>query len=131
MATILVVDDEGEIVQVLAEILGEQGYRVVGAANGRQGRQLLEETKPDLVLLDFMMPVLDGPGMLREMTAHPVFRNIPVLLLSSLPEAAAAEEARGYAAFLRKPFRLPALLRTIARLIGDASAGEPTRERPR
>ncbi len=65
MRTILVVDDEFAITTTLETILGDAGYRVLTAADGRQGMARLVENAPDLILLNHMMPVLDGPGMLR------------------------------------------------------------------
>ena len=69
MATVLVVDDEFGIVDVLETILTDEGYRVLTACNGKQGLVRLAEQKPDVILLDFMMPILGGDGMLRAMAA--------------------------------------------------------------
>jgi CheY-like chemotaxis protein len=115
MATVLVIDDEFGISEVLTEILGDAGYQVLTAIHGRQALERIAETRPDVILLDFMMPVLDGPGTLAALSADPVHRDIPVILMSSLPEASVAEQASGYTAFLRKPFRVAAVLEAIAR----------------
>lgn len=119
--TVLIVDDEFGIAEVLEAILGDSGYRVVTAINGKQGLARLEETRPDVVLLDLMMPILDGPGMLRTMQANPVFRDIPVVVMSSLAEAVVMEMGIRCFAFLRKPFRAAAVRETIARAIESAS----------
>ena len=71
VARILVVEDEFGIAEVLQSALTDAGHDVMIAINGRQGLERLKETRPDLVILDFMMPVLDGPGMLREMRNTP------------------------------------------------------------
>lgn len=118
MKTVLVVDDEFGIAEVLEAILTDEGYRVVTAINGQQGLARLAEARPDIVLLDFMMPVLDGPGMLRTMKADPAYRDLPVVMMSSLGEVAVAEACSGYAAFLRKPFRVPMVVQMVASLIG-------------
>jgi two-component system response regulator VicR len=60
MKTILVVDDEYALVESITELLQEEGYRVVSAGNGRDGLAMLQKEKPDLVLVDFMMPIADG-----------------------------------------------------------------------
>ena len=60
MPTVLIVDDEISILEVLEDVLLEAGYVVVTALNGREGLERLAETRPDLILLDLMMPVLDG-----------------------------------------------------------------------
>ena len=111
MALILVVDDEFGVAEVLQSILTDAGHEVVTAINGRQGLERLRKTPPDLVLLDFMMPIMDGRAMLKELRADPIHREIPSVVMSSLPESTVAEAANGlYAAFLRKPFKLRAVV---------------------
>jgi CheY-like chemotaxis protein len=110
VALILVVDDEFSVAEVLQSVLADAGHEVVMAVNGRQGLDLLGKRRPDMVLLDFMMPIMDGPAMLKAMKENPAYRNVPAVVMSSLPESAVAEAARGmYAAFLRKPFKLAAV----------------------
>jgi DNA-binding NtrC family response regulator len=121
--TVLIVDDEFGIAEVLEAILDKAGYRVVTAINGKQGLARLEEARPDVVLLDMMMPILDGPGMLRAMQANATFRDIPVIMMSSLTEAAVAESGLSCFAFLRKPFRSARMTETIARAIDSISKG--------
>jgi len=82
MATVLVVDDEFGIVDVLETILTDEGYRVLTACNGKQGLVRLSEEKPDVILSDFMMPILGGGEMLRTMAAQPAYRRIPVIMMS-------------------------------------------------
>ena len=118
MRTVLVVDDEFGIVDVLETNLIDEGYRVLTACNGKQGLVRLSAEKPDVVLLDFMMPILGGAEMLRAMAAEPVHQRIPVIMISSLREDVIAEKCKGYAAFLHKPFRAAAVLSTVARVLG-------------
>ena len=129
MATVLVVDDEFGIVEVITAVLEEEGHHVIAAVNGRQGLERLGEAAVDLVLLDFMMPILDGPAMLRAMQADAALRSIPVVIMTSLDEARVRRECAGYAAYLRKPFligRLPPLLdRLLAARSGGAATCEP------
>jgi len=121
MATVLVVDDEFGIVDVLETILTDEGYRVVTACNGKQGLVMLSEEKPDVVLLDFMMPILGGGEMLRAMAAEPAYQRIPVIMISSLSEDVIAERCKGYVAFLHKPFRAAAVLSAVARVLGSGA----------
>jgi CheY-like chemotaxis protein len=124
MPTVLVVDDEFGIVDVLETVLTDEGYRVLTACNGRQGLERLSAEKPDVVLLDFMMPMLGGAEMLATMAAEPAYRDIPVIMISSLGENAIAAKCTGYVAYLRKPFKATAVLTTIARVLGGgANAG--------
>jgi CheY-like chemotaxis protein len=117
--TLLVVDDEFSLLQVMDAILTDSGFRVIAAINGRVALEQLANAKPDLVLLDYMMPVLDGPSVLRAMAAAAAWRDIPVVMMSSLPEAAVAEQCHGYAAFLRKPFSAAKVIETIRRILGE------------
>jgi CheY-like chemotaxis protein len=115
--TILIVDDEFGIVEVLHVILEEEGYRVFTAANGRRALEQLAENKPDLVILDFMMPLLDGPQTAAAMRADSKLADIPIVMVSALPEAAVRKRFDGYQAFFRKPFDTTALLDVIAELL--------------
>lgn len=117
MATVLVVDDEFGVAEVLEAILGDDGHHVLTAVNGKQGLETVSRDRPDLVLVDFMMPILDGAGMLRAMAANPATANIPVVFMSSLPEHAIADRVGGYAAFIRKPFNIDAVVQTVARVL--------------
>jgi CheY-like chemotaxis protein len=111
MKRILVVDDEAAIVETLRDILVGEGYEVVVAFNGLEGLNQLREAKPDLVLLDVMMPLLDGLGVLAAMQEHPVHRNVPVVLMSAgrVPQIDSLPVRR----FLPKPFELEALLDSV------------------
>ena len=121
MATVLVVDDEPLIAMVLEAMLEDAGYGVATAANGRQGlERLAGAPRPDLVLLDMMMPVMNVPAMLAAMAADPELRGIPVLVLSSLPEEAVRARAGGAAAILLKPCSAEQVLDAIARVLGGA-----------
>ena len=124
MPTVLVVDDEFGIVDVLETILIDEGYRVLTACNGKQGLESLATERPDVVLLDFMMPILGGVEMLAAMMAEPAYRHIPVIMISSLGEDVLAKKCTDYVAYLRKPFRATAVLSTIDRVLGGrANAG--------
>ena len=122
MTTVLVVDDEALIAMALEAALEDAGYRVATAANGRQGlERLAEAPRPEIVLLDMMMPVMNGPAMLAAMAADPELRGIPVVVLSSLPEEAVrARVGEGVAAILLKPCRAEQVLEAIARVLGQA-----------
>jgi CheY-like chemotaxis protein len=96
MATVLVVEDEFGIADLIEAVLEEEGHRILMAANGKHGLEMLAQERPDLVFLDYMMPVMDGAGLLRCMAAAPSLRDIPVVIMSSLPEATVAERCTGY-----------------------------------
>ena len=127
MTTVLVVDDEPLIAMALEAALEDAGYGVSTAANGRQGlERLAEAPRPDLVLLDMMMPVMNGPAMLAAMAADPDLAGIPVVVLSSLPEQAIrARVGEGVAAILLKPCTAEQVLDAISRVLGEAHEAGP------
>jgi len=122
--TILIVDDEFGILEVVEFILSDAGFKVVSALNGQDALAKLEETIPDLVIVDFMMPILDGAGVIKAMRADARFCPIPVILTSALPEHTIKERCQGYQAFLRKPYKTERLMEEVSRLLSGAE--EPT-----
>ena len=125
MRTVLVVDDEFGTVEVLVAALEDAGYRLLTAANGRRALERLEENKPDLVISDVMMPLMDGAAMVAAMRANPSFRDIPVIMMSAAPESALRRRLDSYEAFLRKPFSIPALLEAVHAVFERAGAAPP------
>jgi CheY-like chemotaxis protein len=117
--TVLLVDDEHAILDALAGILEDEGFRVVTAGNGREALARLQEgSLPDVALVDVMMPVMDGRELLREMQGDPRWRDIPVVLMSAVPQSILERAAPlTCAGFFQKPFdlwQLLALLRELA-----------------
>ena len=119
MTTVLVVDDEPLIAMALEAALADAGYQVATAANGRQGLERLAEERVDVVLLDMMMPVMNGPAMLKAMAAEPELRGIPVIVLSSLPQTAIPARADGAAAILQKPYTADQVLKAIESILNE------------
>jgi CheY-like chemotaxis protein len=129
MTTILVVDDEALIAMALEAALEDEGYRVVTAANGKQGLERLTETpRPELVLLDMMMPIMNGPAMLEAMAADSSLSDIPVIVLSSLSKEAVLARTTGVAAILRKPYTVDEILGAIVQVLAK---GGGSRDVPR
>ena len=120
MKRLLIVDDELAIVEALQDILSVEGYDIVTAFNGAEGLQRMTTARPDLVLLDLMMPVMDGREMLRRMRDDATLRDIPVVVMSA--GRISDEERRSSARFLAKPFELDVLLDTIADLLNPRPA---------
>ena len=120
--TILIIDDEFGIVEVVEFILIDAGYRVISALNGQEGLARLEETTPDLVMVDFMMPIMDGAAVIKAMRADERFGKIPVILTSALPEQTIKQRCDGYNAFLRKPYKTETLTEEIARQLDGKSS---------
>jgi DNA-binding response OmpR family regulator len=112
---VLVVDDEPEIVDIVQVVLQHAGYRVRGASSGEACLEALQQELPDLILLDIMMPGLNGWDVLARLQANPAWRQIPVMMLTALAQD--AEIHRGLAAgaveYLVKPFDLVGLLHHV------------------
>lgn len=104
MPTILVVDDEEPVVDLLTDMLHDQGYTVVSAHNGRAALQRVAEQTPDLVISDVMMPFVDGIALTKRLRETHDAQSLPVILTSAaLPPDL---NACGANAFLGKPFDL-------------------------
>ena len=80
---ILVIDDDKELCEFMVDILTPDGYRVITAENGEIGLKMARENKPGVILLDVMMPVLDGYGFLDAQRADPTIASIPIIVLSA------------------------------------------------
>ena len=117
MLRILVVDDEVAILLMLEELLTDAGYAVLTARDGREALARLGEVRPDLIVCDVMMPRLDGRQLCRVIHADPVSHGVPVVLMSAGYQRVEASAEAPYAAFVRKPFQVPALLATIEQVL--------------
>lgn len=119
MAIVLIVDDEFGIATLLEEVFEDEGHRSILAANGRQALERAAETRPDLVITDFMMPVMDGAALIDSLSSNPELKGIPVILMSSLPELTVAERCSGYASFVRKPFKILEVIDLVEGLLAN------------
>jgi len=112
---ILVVDDEFDVAELLAELLAARGHRATSATNGVIAQGLLASADYDVVITDFMMPLMDGVELVGWMRANARLAGVPVIMISAqrdLPEAARALVQ----ATLQKPFSPAALYAAIARV---------------
>ena len=116
---ILVVDDDPVNVEVLRVRLSAQGYEVVTAIDGEEGLQRARELEPDLVLLDVMMPKLDGISVLKELKADITLRFMPVILLTAKADTRDIVNGLGAGAddYLTKPFEQSALVARVRSLL--------------
>jgi len=110
--TVLVAEDEGALVTLLRYNLEREGYRVVEATDGEEAILLAAEEKPDLVLLDWMLPQLSGIEVCRRLRAKPETRNVPIIMLTARGEE--ADRIRGLNTgaddYITKPFSMTELL---------------------
>ncbi|MES2796127.1 MAG: response regulator [Bacteroidota bacterium] len=115
MKTILLIEDSEDIRETTAEILELAGYQVIMAENGKEGVDKANQSKPDLVICDIMMPILDGYGVLHIFNQNPVLQNIPFIFLTAKTERADLRKGMEMGAddFLTKPFQEIELLNAI------------------
>ncbi|MDX9875173.1 MAG: response regulator [Spongiibacteraceae bacterium] len=119
-AHILLVEDERGISSAFALLLKIEGFRVTVAADGQAALDMLDQSKPDLILTDLRMPVMDGLELIQRVRAEPQHASIPILLMSgALPESVAPAPFGGADAFLQMPAGVAELLNVIERLLKE------------
>lgn len=130
MSQILVVDDEPAICDFVRAFLEDEGYSVSVGRNGSEALHKIRAHRPDLVLMDIMMPGLDGREVVRQLHGHPVYSVIPVILMSAA--ARWDEPVDGPIQFLSKPFDLDRLLTMIGITLQQGGDGtfQPTAHAP-
>ena len=131
MIKILVVDDEFDIVNLLVDDLTDDGFDVISADNGATALELIYREQPDIVLLDLMMPVLNGYEVLREIRADPTTQNLPVILLTAVSpaegeQAAVRLGANHYVTKAWEPGTLQAVIRVALREAGSSGWVKPS-----
>ncbi len=118
---ILVADDEVSIADLLEQSLSEEGYEVYKATQSLRFYDTVREKKPDLILLDLMMPYLEGEDELRLMKLSPTTSNIPVIVVTAKQDVSKDEEtlrSLGVLHIVRKPFDLEHLISLVRQTIG-------------
>ena len=109
--TILILEDDADILEALAAVAEDEGLHVAAAANGQEGLRVLASIgAPCLIVLDWWMPVLSGREFLERLQADPAMRTVPVVVMTASDIA----PPPGVAAFLRKPFSVSRLLEVLA-----------------
>jgi len=125
---VLVVDDEIYIVHILDFSLGMEGYEVITALDGEQALERLKSDRPDLIVLDIMMPKLDGYEVCKAIKSNPATKHIPVILLSA--KGRNVDQKTGYDVgaddYITKPFTPRKLVERINQLLGQTVTERPT-----
>lgn len=126
---ILVVDDEEDVRTLISRILAEKGYEVDQARNGEEALERLQARRPDLMVLDLMMPEVDGWEVLRRLRALP--DPPPVVIVTALGDYSALSRGirEGASAYVIKPFRFNELLATCQGVLASAEKKAPSQER--
>jgi DNA-binding response OmpR family regulator len=118
---ILIVDDEPDAVLMLTMRLEANGYAVISAADGEKGLEKARSEKPDLILLDVMMPKIDGYQVCRLLKFDKNFRHIPIIMITARTQDEDKKVARdtGADAYITKPYEAKELLATIKNLLKE------------
>ena len=111
---LLVVADDPDILDTIAQVLDLEGYTIERATNGAEALQVVDQTRPALVLLDMRMPILDGWGFARELRERGI--QIPIVVMTAARDARAWAREIGADGCLAKPFELLDLISTVQQL---------------
>jgi CheY-like chemotaxis protein len=121
MYSILLVDDEPDLLAAWHLILSEEGYHVCRAQNGLDALGCLTQHRPDLVITDWLMPLMNGAELCRRMRAHPDLAHVPILVHSSVLLPSDVDQV--WDSCLRKPVHVPLFLTTVGKLCQRAESG--------
>jgi two-component system cell cycle response regulator DivK len=118
---ILVVEDQEDLRGILRDLLAGSGYEMLEAPDGQAGVDKAKAEKPDLILMDIQMPVMDGYDATRQIKADPELKSIPIVAVSSFAMKGDEEKARasGCDHCVTKPYSPMQLLRTVRGFIGE------------
>ncbi len=119
---VLVVDDDPDILEALSEILEAEGFEIRRARNGKEALERLEPQPPNLILLDLMMPVMDGWEFAQRMRQKPAVADIPIIVLSADRNVGSKAADIGAVGHLAKPFELNDLLDMVRRSLNPTVA---------
>lgn len=125
---ILIVEDEEILLTALTEELKQEGFIVVGAHDGIEGVQMAQSEKPNLILLDLVMPRLDGLGALKQMKENPEIKDIPVVILTNLSDYDKVSDALTLGAMdylVKANYRLEELVNKIKTVLERKESGAP------
>jgi DNA-binding response OmpR family regulator len=133
-AEILIIDDDPDIVEALKITLESKSYWVRSAFDGEEGRKEVKKKKPDLIILDLLLPKEDGATLCRELKESPEYSDIPILVLTALSEKMNAKVLSGPGetplpadAYVDKPIQPNELLSWIKHLLDKAKGKKNTR----
>jgi two-component system alkaline phosphatase synthesis response regulator PhoP len=113
MEKILYADDDVEIQRIIKEMLDKEGFNIVIAADGQEALRLAKADKPDLIILDYLMPGLTGDQVCVALKAAPETRSIPVIMVTAYPGEKEKSLSSGAVDFLNKPIEKADLLHRI------------------
>lgn len=116
---ILLVDDDTANLEVLSNVLRSEGYIVVCARNGAEAMACMRNARPSVIMLDYVMPTMDGATMAAKLKGDESTRGIAILMTSGLPEEMVRPRCQVYDAFLQKPYDLAEALKSLETLCAN------------
>lgn len=124
---IICVEDEPEVTELVQIILHREGYEVIGAKGGQEGLALIQDTLPDLVLLDLMMPDMDGWEVYQQLQANDATQDIPVIIVTA--KAQSIDKVLGLHiakvdGYITKPFKPSELVQKIEEVLSEVAIGD-------
>jgi len=119
---VVIVEDDPEMIELVKLILAKDGFKVAGAGNGREGLDLIQNVVPQVVLLDLMMPDMDGWEVYQSMKANEATKNIPVIIITA--KAQSIDKVLGLHIakvddYITKPFSPTELLNSVRKVMSD------------
>ena len=121
MKKILIVDDEADIIEILQFVLEAEGFECITAFDGEEGLKLAREIHPDLIILDVMMPKINGYKISRLLKYDNKYKDIPIIMVtarSQLEDKMIGEET-GVNEYITKPFELDAIVKKVEEYLGE------------
>lgn len=117
MKRVHIIDDEESLLEICGIVLDAAGYVIIVSHGAHNGLRDLKRSKPDLILLDWVMPDMNGGKVVKKIKADSETAAIPVLMMSALPEIQAEAHILGTEGFIQKPFSAEQLVREIGTII--------------
>ena len=121
MARILIVEDQEDNRMIMRDVLSSAGFDLIEAVNGEDGVKLAHSERPDLILMDIQLPIIDGYEATRQIKGSTVLKSIPIIAVTSYGLSVAQARAAGCDGYVSKPFSPRELLATVREYLPDAA----------
>ncbi|OGS01922.1 MAG: hypothetical protein A3G41_08895 [Elusimicrobia bacterium RIFCSPLOWO2_12_FULL_59_9] len=129
MARVLIVDDEPAIVELIHDVLEQAGYETYSCDDGQKAWELIQSSRPDLIITDVMLPSMDGYTLQNQIAQTEATSKIPVIVMSALvPAKTLFRNAKQVVGFMVKPFTGDELVQKVQEALGARPAAEPEKK---
>ena len=120
---VLIVDDEFDLTSTFSLLFQLNGFETFTANNGQHALELIRQRVPDIILSDYMMPVMDGVQLSQQLQADPATAQVPIILMSAIPQPQDLIDSM-FSAFIQKPFQFRNLLEIAQRILSSQEEGK-------